>query len=539
MVNGDPGGYNCQRVAPARPGTSPNMQTLAARLPRPVALGFLFAVLTMAGLLVHGYHYGIEDQAIYLPGIKQAIDPSLYGHDSVFFQPQTQPTLITKLVAVSATSTGLQTDTVVFAWQLLSIYAFLLGCWMVASRIFPSDRARLGSLAMITVLFTLPVAGTALYLVDQYLHPRALASALILIAAALIMPTASSSDKSANRRPGVTRVLGAILLVLCASMLHIMMAFFGVMLITLLLLPPLAGPVRRPATSLAMLGLPFVAFFQPSSAGWAEAARTRSQHYMMRWEWYELLGVVAPIFVLWGLARFAERKQMPELRSLCVRTIWLAVLGLTGGLIITLPSSLERLTPFQPLRSFHLVYIMMILVAGGLLGEYVLQGKAWRWMLLFLPICCGMYFVQRELFEFSAHVEWPGTKSANAWVEAYDWVRVNTPKDAYFALDPRYINFPGDDSHGFRGLAERSELADWGKDPGVISLFPNAAGRWHDEVHALDGWETFGSSDFRRLKQRFGVDWMIVALPVGKHPSPAQPANCAYRNEAVCVFKIQ
>ncbi len=514
------------------------MQRIVARLPRTAGLGLLIAVLTVAGLLVHGYHYGIEDQAVYLPGIKQQIDPSLYGHDSVFFQPQTRPTLITNLVAASVTRTGLTTDTVVLAWQLLSIYLFLLGCWMVASRVFPSDRARLAAVATITALFTLPVAGTALYLMDQYLHPRAPASALILIAAALVMPLASGENNSARWRPGPMRVICALLLILCAAALHVMMAFYGVILMALLLLP-LGEFLRRPAAPLAMLGLPFLTFFQPGSAMWAEAARTRSQHYMMRWEWYELLGVVAPIFILWWLARIAERKQLPALRTLCFRTIWLAVIGLTGGLVISLPPRFERLTPFQPLRSFHLVYVMMFLVAGGLLGEYVLRGKVWRWIVLFVPICAGMFYVQRDLFRFSSHIEWPGAKSANAWVEAYDWVKVNTPKNAYFALDPLYLNFPGEDSHGKRGLAERRELADWGKDPGVVSLFPNAAPRWHDEVHALDGWQTFNPNDFHRLKQRFGVDWMIVALPVGKFASPVQPAFCAYRNEAVCVFRIQ
>jgi len=38
--------------------------------------------------------------------------------------------------------------------------------------------------SVISALLTLPVAGTALYLDDQYLHPRALATAAILAAIA-------------------------------------------------------------------------------------------------------------------------------------------------------------------------------------------------------------------------------------------------------------------------------------------------------------------------------------------------------------------
>jgi hypothetical protein len=45
-------------------------------------------------------------------------------------------------------------------------------------------------------------------------------------------------------------------------------------------------------------------------------------------------------------------------------------------------------------------------------------------------------------------------------VEAFDWVKANTPVDAYFVLDPHYMEREGEDFHGFRGLAERSQTAD-------------------------------------------------------------------------------
>ena len=42
-------------------------------------LGLL--LLTLAALLIHGYHLGVEDQAIYLPAIKHHLNPSLYPFD--------------------------------------------------------------------------------------------------------------------------------------------------------------------------------------------------------------------------------------------------------------------------------------------------------------------------------------------------------------------------------------------------------------------------------------------------------------------------
>jgi hypothetical protein len=58
----------------------------------------------------------------------------------------------------------------------------------------------------------------------------------------------------------------------------------------------------------------------------------------------------------------------------------------------------------------------------------------------------------------------PGRASANPWLQAFDWIRQNTPTDAYFALDPEYMAAPGEDYHSFRALAERSQLADNIKD---------------------------------------------------------------------------
>ena len=42
-------------------------------------------MLTAAAVLVSGYHYGVEDMAVYLPAIKKLIHPDLYPFDANFF----------------------------------------------------------------------------------------------------------------------------------------------------------------------------------------------------------------------------------------------------------------------------------------------------------------------------------------------------------------------------------------------------------------------------------------------------------------------
>ena len=184
------------------------------------------------------------------------------------------------------------------------------------------------------------------------------------------------------------------------------------------------------------------------------------------------------------------------------------------------------------MRAFHLLYCIFFALLGGLIGEYVLGRKLWRWAALFAPMAVGMWFAQADAYRSSPHVEWRGRSSDNAWLEALDWIRANTPKDAVFALDPNYFKLPGVDQHGFRAVAERSVLADNLKDSGPVALFPQLAEEWKRQVSAQTGWNKFDRQDFERLRRIYPVTWAVM-----RNASPPLP-NCPYRNKdlAVCVL---
>jgi hypothetical protein len=503
-------------------------------------LGLLIA-LVAASLAIHGYHYGIEDESIYLPAIKLHLNPSLYPHDAEFFQPQARATRFVELVATTARLLHAPVDWTVFGYYLGTLLAFYAALWALASRLFAGMRGRLGGLLLVGALLTLPVAGTCVFLVDQHLHPRTLATALILWAAARLAPRAWGE-------PVALREYGwAAMLMAGATLIHVQMAFYGVLFLGVLILPPrvlqdkfvfMAGLAPMFLTSLTLKGGP----------EWQEASRTRTQHYLMQWEWYEWLGAIAPFFVLWAMARLARRRGFTAASAVAVRTALFAAIGFAAGCVITIPPQLERLTAYQPLRTLHLTYLMMVLLAGGLLAELVLKQKAWRWAVLLLPIAAGMCYAQFESLPDSHHVEWPGQPTGNDWVEAFDWVKANTPVDAYFVLDPRYMSSPGEDYHGFRGLAERGQMADWDKDPGVALLFPELAVRWSHEVHALDKWKSFKAEDFHRLHEQFGVGWTVLPYGsrygnwgkyAGEYAAPIPASDCVWHNRSVVVCRIK
>jgi hypothetical protein len=263
------------------------------------------------------------------------------------------------------------------------------------------------------------------------------------------------------------------------------------------------------------------------------AAKLHANHYIQNWQWYELLGIIAPLVLFWLFARIARRRLWREIERVSRAFIFYGLIYLIMAMVLDLPARFEELARIQPLRSLHLLYIVMFVMIGGLLAEYVLQNQMWRWLLLFVPLSLGMFLSQRQLFPACAHVEWPGVAPSNPWEQAFLWVRQNTPVGAVFALDPNYMSIKGEDEIGFRCLAQRSRLADAVKDNGVVSMFPALAEEWWAQVQAQTPFNNFGPADFARLQSTYGVTWVLV------QQSKINGLDCPYRNSAVVVCRLR
>ena len=479
-------------------------------------------LLTTLAFLVQGYHPGWEDDGVYLSAIKKQLHPQLYPYDSDFFQVQLQATIFDKLIAQSIRLSSIPLATAVLIWQLVAIFLVLWGSWQISRKCFAEAHAQWAAVSMVACLLTLPVSGSGLYLIDQHLHPRSFATAAILGAVVVVVE---------NRR-----LLASVLLVI-AFVLHPIMAAFGISYCFFLAYkrPSWLGsksPQWRSIETAAFF-VPLGWIFEPCSDAWRQAASTRSSYLLQKWEWYELLGAVAPLALLWWFSRVARRNRSPVMEHIALRLVLFGLFQFTIACLIMLPPSLERLRPLQPMRFLHLVYWFLLLMAGGLIGRYVLRRHVYRWLLLFAPLAAAMFYAQRQTLPSTEHLELPGRPSTNAWVEAFDWVRQNTPTNSLFALDPYYMMLSGEDYHSFRALAERSALADYVKDPAVVTQVPRLAERWQREVNAGLDWRNFEVADFRRLRRDFGVNWVVLA-------GPGVPGiYCPYQSTPVLVCRLE
>jgi hypothetical protein len=414
------------------------------------------------------------------------------------------------MIAAAVRLSHLPLAYVLFAGQFLSIFLLLFACWELSGKCFAGTAPRYAGVALVAALLTLPVAGTALYIMDQYLNPRNVTAFVGVLAISWVL------DRR-YFRAGILLALGALI--------HPLMAVFAASFCILL-----AGARKVEFNRAAMLLSP-LALFDPASPAYHDAVSTHTYFYLTQWQWYEWLGAIGPIFIFWWFARFARSRQMENLELISRTLVIYQIVFLVAALILSIPR-FESLGRLQPMRDLHLVYILLALFSGCLLQEFVIKDRCWLWLLILLPLCTGMAYAQHSLFPSSRHVEWPWSQSRNAWVQAFEWARANTPENAIFALDPRYMHIPGEDENGFRDIAQRSMIADDVTDGGAVTMFPPMANEWREQSQAHRNWKQFSLEDFRKLKAQYGVNWVVLQQP------GISELQCPYQNPAVKVCRI-
>lgn len=478
--------------------------------------------MTCGAILVHGYHPFAEDAEIYVPQIRKLLHPGLYPFGSQFFESHAHMTLFPNFVAALVRLTHLPLSVVLFLCHFFSIFLLLLVCRRIAEKCFPAETSRWAAVALIAALLTVPATGTALYLMDQYFNPRSISTFSILFAI----------DAALERK-----FRRCILWLIFTALIHPLMIVFGAFYIVILVVTErVLAKKSAPAIASAVVALSAIAtpsLLHPSPA-FFQTLNDHHYYFVLRWHWYEWLGIFAPLVLLWWFSRIAQKKERPTLRVIALSLIAFGIACFIGALIVSIPG-LHVLAIGQPMRGFQLLYLLMFLIAGGLIGETFLKKRSLLWIALFAPICAGMAFAQFQVFPSDRHVEWPGAASTNPWVQAFTWIHANTPPDATFALNPNYMELPGEDNQGFRAIAARSSLADAVKDWSASAMFPASplATECLEQVCAAQGWQSFRAADFERLKQSYGVTWVVLAHP------PAENLLCPYEKGKLSVCEIR
>lgn len=483
-------------------------------------------LFTVFALVVQGFHPYAEDGGLYVAGIKKVLDPSLFSVRPDFVLAHLRFSPFAAVVAGLTRFTHLPLGWILLLLYCGSVWATLAAGWMVASRITLSEPARGGAVALLASWLTIPVAGTSLMLMDPYVTARSVSTPLTLFAIAFAVDAISG-----NRGAGI---LCAVSLTL--SIVHPLMAAYALATIVVLLVVGSKNEAiqhRGPAAlfAIALVAAAALQAFAPKeSPNYHAAAMTRTYWFPQLWQWYELVGLAAPLLLVAFFGRASTNRRCKAIARTAL------ILGLTAATVSAIFCRTSLQTPLvaslQPLRSFQVVYEMMILMLGAWLGERWLKRHLWRWAACLAILGAVMFSVQRSTYPASNHFEFPAQMPRNLWSQAFVWARENTPKDALFALDSHYITHDGEDAQGFRGIAERSALPDYSKDGGETSITPSLADQWIEGQAAQTGLELADDADRDARLRPLGVTWVVLSA------AAKTKWTCPYQNVAVKVCRL-
>jgi hypothetical protein len=355
---------------------------------------------------------------------------------------------------------------------------------------------------------------------DPYVTARSFSTPLGLLA------VAAALDRRWTR---------AFLLVLLAMAVHPLMGVYAasfVLLLSLILFDRMRMALLLCGGACLLAGFAFaLASAAPLNPAYREAVSLapRSFLFLARWHWYETLGLLLPL-ALFSLAlrRFSPKKPVG---SLCLASILLGTTALLVAACFAPPAGPYLLVPFQVLRSFHLIYCAGILLCGGALAALA---RHTRWLppILLIGLFAVMFQVERLEWPGGRRLEFPGLAPANPYVQAFLWIRTNTPRNAVFAFNPQLVYRAGEDEQGFRALSERDQLAD-DKDAGVVAVIPSLAPRWVAQRNAESAVDSMSDAARRANLSPLGVTWLL--LP----PMSATTLPCPWRNQVLQVCHLR
>jgi hypothetical protein len=232
--------------------------------------------------------------------------------------------------------------------------------------------------------------------------------------------------------------------------------------------------------------------------------------------------------LLYALAYRRLRSPTP-VRKLCLTALILGTSTAIAAFLFVHPSSPGFLVRIQLLRAFHMLYLIGILLLGGLIGHTLWSKSSRRWAACTILAAAGltMFVTARITYPASNHIELPGLTPRNPWQQAFLWISANTPADAVFAANPDLVLLRGEDAQSFRALTGRSLLADF-KDEGVAVIFPDLAPQWAAEYNAQRGVDQLSDTDRLTRLGQLGASWILLSrgsvtsLPCSFHNSVAQ-----------------
>jgi len=333
--------------------------------------------LTPLALIAHSYKFVNDDQILYIPILRRALDSSLYPGDFFFDQPQASVSFFEDLLAWPMRWFGLEWTMLV--GYLLAQVLILLCLYNLAARLV-SRRA--AYLAMILFILPVSIGGTFVRTYDNYLNPRTLTLPLALLALAALL----------ERRPWrATVLIGLHLALHPLSGLHTWLVAMALMAWWFwkkdVPRRSLIGPV------LVLLGILGVLALKSGGGGsfWLDptwrAVLWKRTSYVFLASWRMKDWVSLGLYLVLGIIGWSYRRRDPAVTQLC-----LAAAGVALGALLMVAVGVDWLG-LAPLAQLQLartgwMVIALAVIFGADMAFALYERGGWGASLV--AVLCGV-----------------------------------------------------------------------------------------------------------------------------------------------------
>ena len=263
-----------------------------------------------------------------------------------------------------------------FAWYIVTLFATLASCWLFATACFISPRAHWTAMLVITAVLTMPATNTGLLLIDPYITARSFSTPLTLFA------LASALDR---------RYIRVIVAALLTALVHPQMVVYLAFLIAVMWAADrrkraVREPVHVMASAVGVGFFPSGFHIAPASGPYREALYSRDYFFLYNWTWYHWLGMLAPLAILAWFWRGNIRGTRHGFQLISFALIPFGLLSIAAAGALCSAPEFEMFVRLQPLRSFHLITFIFVLLLAGVAGEYLANARKWVAGAFFVPL---------------------------------------------------------------------------------------------------------------------------------------------------------
>jgi hypothetical protein len=467
------------------------------------------AFVLLATMNAAGYRYAASDQAFYIPAVVRQLDPSLFPSSGSLIDSQARLTVIDELAAGIVRATGLSLQHLFLLLYVMTLVLMVAGAARIGERLYRTGWAVAALGAALTLRHA--IAKTGANTLEGYFHPRQLAFALGLWAAAMLL----------ERRDR----LGVILLAAAAA-IHSTTALWFVVWLTAALF------VDRPSWRRGILGFvaaagvaaavllwrgPLAGHLTIIDAAWLDAIGEKDL-YPLAWTpdaWFTNL-VAVPIVLWCWRARHRAGLTISGESALALGAMALPLLFLCwlpfNAAHVALAVQLQASRVFWLLDVLATIYLVWWLAEGtGAAPRLSKRAATVAVLVLAASIARGAYtmfmqFPDRRIFAVDVQHQ--------DWREAMTFARTTDPRTTWLA-DPIHAAKYGS---SLRASGHRDVLLEALKDRAIAMYDREVAMQVADRMRSLQDapWDTADGA--RELARRYNLDYLVIdrqlALPL-------------------------